>query len=524
MFTFEQCLRLYALPQRTARVFTLASLRAISKGCGSSSSVSASGSTLTKDPADRHLDPLTFKEMKVPEFDEYLDGSLAPPVNKLIDLINDINGDIETIKDAAIIVCGGFKVDIELEGATEHDSVLLQLTKADGTLPAADDVKKLMTTAGKADASLAKARKALYKELEAAHVPLSVQAELLAAASPPSSMAAFNTSLGELRTAVGAEYKVSLLVKSAGKGGASAVRFDISKAVFSDPNSEHYVLEPVTVLDVAASSQAKNIFEAEKVVADSIASLTKAVATAEGAGVTTTFELKKKKLVPTMTVGEGDADAAADLKAAVRKAVSSVNSQLFKLFKSARGANGDINLTTALVAVFKSLQQKIASLGPEALKAVAISPTVKISDEGVDFDLGLKLKLPNFEDKGWLEITKSLLPGKASVVLDAVLSVKDTIIAMLPEFKELSESVQDTVQKAEEVFENPTEKVQEAFKDNSDPFAIPKAVAAAAGNLKIATTEPLKIITVMKETLQSMNDEMLVAFQEAKKIFEQLTA
>jgi hypothetical protein len=278
--------------------------------------------------------------------------------------------DIETIKDAAVIIYGGFKVDIELEGATEHDSVLLQLTKADGSLPAAADVKKFDTKAMKADAALAKARKALYKELESSYVSLIVQGELLSAASPPPSMAAFNTSLGELRTAVGADYKVSLLVKAAGKGGAATVRFDISKAVFADPNSEHYQLEPVSVLDIAASSQAKNIFEAEKAVADSIAGLTQAVATAEEAGVTTTFELKKKKLIPTLTGREGDAeavDAAADHKAAVRKAVSSVNSQLFKLFKSARCANGDINITTALVAVFKALQQKIVSLGPEAL-------------------------------------------------------------------------------------------------------------------------------------------------------------
>jgi hypothetical protein len=109
-------------------------------------------------------------------------------------------------------------------------------------------------------------------------------------------------------------------------------------------------------------------------------------------------------------------------------------------------------------------------------------------------------------------------------VLDAVLAIKDNIIASMPEFKELSESVQETVQKAQEVFENPEDKVSEAFKDSSDPFAIPKAVAAAVGNLKTATTEPLKIITVMKETLLCLNDEMQAAFEEAKKIFEQLTA
>jgi hypothetical protein len=39
---------------------------------------------------------------------------------------------------------------------------------------------------------------------------------------------------------------------------------------------------------------------------------------------------------------------------------------------------------------------------------------VKFDEEGAEFDMGLKLNLPDFEDKGWLEITKSLLPGKVS--------------------------------------------------------------------------------------------------------------
>ncbi len=54
---------------------------------------------------------------------------------------------IDTIRDAAIDVCGGFRVDVDLEGAVEHDKVLLSLTKADGTHPTIDESDKLIKDA-----------------------------------------------------------------------------------------------------------------------------------------------------------------------------------------------------------------------------------------------------------------------------------------------------------------------------------------------------------------------------------------
>ena len=274
---------------------------------------------------------------------------------------------IDDIKEAAITVCGGFKVDVALEGATEHDKVLLQLTKAaDGTLPSPDEVAKLLADAkiAKADADVSKARKALYKELEGAHAALKLEADLVASDAAPGSLAAFNTALGALRTALGATFKIAVVVKAAGHGGAASVRFDMTKAVFV---GDKHTQELVSVLDVAKTKEAKNVFAAEQAVADALAGLSKAVKAAEEAGVTTTFALKKKKLVPTFEGDGEDAAVAADKKAAVRKAVSASNSQLFKLFKAARNANGTINTAKALVALFDSLKKKVMGLQGEAM-------------------------------------------------------------------------------------------------------------------------------------------------------------
>jgi hypothetical protein len=308
-------------------------------------------------------------------------GELEPALNKVIDVVNDINECIEDIREAAVIVCGGFKVDVDLEGALEHDKVILQLTKADGTLPTVDDAKKLAADekVKKADAALAKARKALYKDMEAAYSALKVEADVLAGG--PASMAAFNTALGELRTAVGAAYKVTVVVKSAGKGGAACVRFDMTKAVFASLDKDH-TWEPVSVIDIACTKEAKNIYAAEVSVAEALAGLTKAVAAAEAGGLTVSFTMKKKKLVPKIEGGEpaegeeGAAEKAEGLtekKAAVRKAVSSANSQLFKLFKAARNANGLINLSAALKAVFEALKAKVMTLPNAASKSISVS-------------------------------------------------------------------------------------------------------------------------------------------------------
>ena len=259
---------------------------------------------------------------------------------------------------------------MKLEGANEHDHVLLQLTKEDGTVPAPDEVAKLDAKVAAADAALSKARKALNKEMAGAYAALRVEGDLVQSENAPASLAAFNKALGDLRSAIGNHFKINVVVTTAGHGGAPSVAFDMTRAHFPDNDKDEYTSEPVSVIDVAKAKEAKNIFAAEQAVAVALAGLSKAIKAGEEASVSTKLTLKKSKLVPEF---EGDdEEGAADKKSTIRKAVSTVNSQLFKLFKASRNANGNINVAKALVALFESFKKKVASLGPDALVSVSV--------------------------------------------------------------------------------------------------------------------------------------------------------
>jgi hypothetical protein len=96
------------------------------------------------------------------------------------------------------------------------------------------------------------------------------------------------------------------------------------------------------------------------------------------------------------------------------------------------------------------------------------------------------------------------------------LGVKDKFVEMLPNFSQISEELMEVAKKAEEVFNEPTEKIKAAFGEDAGPFAIPKAVAACAGNVKIAASEPVKIVSTAKDSLLLLNDEMNAAITEVK--------
>lgn len=66
-------------------------------------------------------------------------------MNILIDLSNDINGIIDSVKDATAIVVGAYKVDLDVEGVKDSDRVLLQLARIDGKPITADEVRGLLS-------------------------------------------------------------------------------------------------------------------------------------------------------------------------------------------------------------------------------------------------------------------------------------------------------------------------------------------------------------------------------------------
>lgn len=496
-------------------------------GCGSSTGA-AGGSTMTKDPEDFHLEHLHFKKMQVPDFDTYMCDEIEPTTNQIIDMVNTINACIDEIKEAAVIVCGGFKVEVETEGSADHDKVIVTLVKADGTYPTAEEAAKLSDPKlHKADQDLATAHKALHIAMEQSYIKLKLDATmcLTAEAGPTPEVGAFNKALGELRGALGAAYKVNVVVKEAGSGGAKCVRISLKKFKFPDNNSDAYVEEQVSVLDLARCKEAKNVFMAEVSLAEALAAVVKAVKAVEADSVTVGFEIKKKKLVPVFEGGEEGKEETADKKAAVRKAVSAANSQLFKLNKAARNANGTINIAKALLALFESLKKKVTQLAAkEAKELITVAPTLKctMTEEGepdIAFDFGVKVNLPDYEGKDAMEILNSLLSGPAKLVLKAFMDVKDKLTELLPQFKALADQVTELCDKASEVFAEPQEKIKAAYGEEADMIKIAKAAAAATVNMKIIATEPVKVVKTLKDTVLRLSDELTAAVNEVKAAF-----
>jgi hypothetical protein len=504
-------------------------------GCGSST---AGSSGISKDEDDLYLDPIGFKKMKVPVFDEFLIGKVAPVVNKVVEIVNELNGSVDSIKDAGAIVQGAFKVDIDIAGATERDAVILALQKADGTWPTAAEVSALDAAVTTADKALTKARKALEKETESSYAKLTVAEDKLSSEAAPGAMEGFNTALAAMRTAVGAEYKIVLVVKNAGVGGAESVRADLEVPVYASDDSDP-TWEPVGVLAMAKSKSAKALFAAQQSVATAISKLGAPVAAAREAGIEVAFEMQGRRIIAAMTGGEEketpseDAEERkADEKAAekadaakdsVTKATIAVNQQMFKLFKFARNAAGDVNLAKSLVILFEAFKKKATTMAKAAGKDVAglikFEPKIDFGMDGCEFDLGLSVNLDGYEGLSTKETIEKLLPGPAKLVYAAVEDmINHAKDKMIPDFKELAEQVEELVGSVGEVFDEPMDKITEAFGEDGDMFAIPKAAANAAMNAKTVAVEPIKILNTFKNSILAVKDEFSESFTEIKAL------
>lgn len=105
------------------------------------------------------------------------------------------------------------------------------------------------------------------------------------------------------------------------------------------------------------------------------------------------------------------------------------------------------------------------------------------------------------------------------LVIDAVLAVKDKLMKLLPEFVTLAKLIMETVSEAENVFSDPMTKIKEAIGDDLDMMKLGKMGAAATGNLKIVTTEPVKVVKTLKDTIVRLSDELSGAAEEVKAAF-----
>lgn len=268
--------------------------------------------------------PAPSDMLQVPAFDKYLKKQIEPTVNKVVDIVNTINTCIDDIKDAATIICGGYKVEVDVKGKSA-DAVAVTLTKPDGTYPTAEEVDTLTKDAKvkAADDALSKALKALKAAMEKKYVKLKLDPTNNVAtddAAPPAEIAAFNKALGDLRTAVGANYKVVVGHKAAAVPGAAAVRVSIKKFSFPKPDSSEYKATDCQLLDLFKSKEAKTLYNAELAIAEAMAGVTKAIKAAEEAGVKVTLTYKNKKVAASFGEGKGKKGAAA--KGGAKKAAA----------------------------------------------------------------------------------------------------------------------------------------------------------------------------------------------------------
>ncbi|KAG1667785.1 hypothetical protein FOA52_010822 [Chlamydomonas sp. UWO 241] len=538
-------------------------------GCGSSMAGSASG--FGKDAEDFTMEPIFFKSMKVPVFDDFLIGKVALALNKVVDMVNEVNGSVDNIKDAVAVLQGAFKVHVDT--AKERDAVILSLQKAlpkeaeinmfdddamereimqkldrdvlleGGLWPTAAEVGALETfdaSMPAADKKLTKARKALEAATEATYAKLFViddwedkQGGALSSAAPTPALAGFTTALTAMRTAVAPNYKVIMVVKNAGAGGADSV------PVFSSPDAKP-TWEAAGVLAMAKAKSAKELFAAQQSVAIAIALLGEPIKTAREAGVKVVFSVQGgRKVAATMTGGEEKktpstdavqkkADAKAFEKAerakdSVRVATTNVNQQLFKLIKYGRNTAGEVTLAKSLVILVEALKKKVMELakGKDAAALIKFVPKLEFGIEGVDFDLGLSVSLDGYKGLSTKDTINKLLPGPGKLVYasieEMVANVKNK---MIPAFKKLSEQIEDLVRSVEQVFGNPAEKIKEAFGPDTGGFAVSAAAATATKHAKTVTVEPVKYLNTFKWTLVRIKAEFEAAFTEIKEVLE----
>ncbi|KAL6761784.1 hypothetical protein V8C86DRAFT_2528009 [Haematococcus lacustris] len=261
-------------------------------GCGSSTAGSASAPT-RKDCDDFHLEHLCFEALGVTKFDDFLD-SVEDSVNMVVDISNDLNAAIDRVKHTTAVVTGAYLVEVGCGKTTkDHDRLLLTVIKAaDGSYPTVAEVQAVHGAAKAADQQLAKARASLVKTHPTG---LRVVEDMLAPASAP--VTAFNTALTALRVAVkGAGLRVTLTVKAAGVPGGLGVEVDLIKPSFPDKSKPKWDKEPLSVLDVALTEQAKAINTAEAALADALATVAKALKSLPAAAGT--LIVKGNKLRP----------------------------------------------------------------------------------------------------------------------------------------------------------------------------------------------------------------------------------
>lgn len=207
---------------------------------------------------------------------------------------------------------------------------------------------------------------------------------------------------------------------------------------------------------------------------------------------------------------------------ALKKAALHFNQQLFKLIKACASINGPITLARGVSVlvdeVEKFVKSKAAAGGADVMKLIKFDPNITYGEDGLDFDLGLSVDLPEFEGAGLDSIVK-MMPGSVQLVFKAVMGIKDKITDMMPKIGELKDAIEALVEEASSAFEDPMETLKESLVDDMpNPMELAKMAGAATTNLK-KVADSAKVVVTMFETIKRVGDELKASVDELKSKF-----
>jgi hypothetical protein len=463
-------------------------------GCGASRAVGTldNSRAVEKDPEDYDVEEVELRDTKLEKFNEFFQEA-ADPINILIEANNILNDAVSDIKDAVALVSGALKVKLRL--APDTDIVHVDVVKAaDGKPASSDDIAKVLSKAEAADSDLAKALIELNRQLESSPSSSLSCSDGQTLSGDASGVAAVNSALKALGAALGGDMKLDVKVKKAAAPGKNAVKVDVLKPYWADDETETPELRPASLLDMRKFKTGDKLLKA----------LIDVPRVADGLTTTMQNVDAKVEFINNRKIAKFKGTSSdKEVVKAIAKATGPLNSAIYKVVKEAAYLNGEISILSAVKEVLKALKAKVKKMTSDAAKSsFSVEPKIEINIEEPSFDLDFEIKFeqPDLD----LPPFPECLPGRARVIYNAILAVKDKVMEIAEKVKELPTQIEEATSKGQELAENAQADFEEA---GLGVFEIPGAIANIAMNLKELASKGVEVGKKITENLQRVVQE-----------------
>ena len=105
----------------------------------------------------------------------------------------------------------------------------------------------------------------------------------------------------------------------------------------------------------------------------------------------------------------------------------------------------------------------------------------------------------------------------------SVMDLKKQVCHLFPEFLSLKDRLEDLVERAEEVFRDPEEKIKAALGPEVNMFEVARAVAATVQNLR-EVKECVRVASTFAVTAQLVSNEVKIAAEDVQKMARKAAA